>query len=141
MLSSWPWPDGPGAPRKMPLVPSAVFLCRALGGFRQRTASCQKLRAASSKLQAPTIAPLQFLSYPRTTYSLTSLIFSLAQHFFSFLTSHFSLMLNNISMKSHVDVLVMFFPITHENKCITIRNASVFQLQSRLGKQCWPLVV
>lgn len=37
-------------------------------------------------------------------------------------------------MRSHVDVLVMFFPITHENKCITVRSPSVFHLRSRLGK-------
>lgn len=35
-------------------------------------------------------------------------------------------------------MLVMFFPITHENKCIPVRSPSVFQLRSPLG-QHWPL--
>lgn len=43
-------------------------------------------------------------------------------------------MLNNVSIQSHADVLVIFSPITHENKCTTIRSPSVLHLRLHLAR-------
>lgn len=46
--------------------------------------------------------------------------------FFFSHTSNSSLVLSHVSTQPHADVLVMFFLLTRENKCVTIRNMSVF---------------
>ncbi|CAK6440646.1 unnamed protein product [Pipistrellus nathusii] len=108
-----PWGlDAPQAPVKPPrlLAPGSRLLalvCEPLGGFRAEPASCMKPGGGGPRLQGCTHHLLTVMIKDLASSPVLNILFK--STYFLFFTPSFSLVLNNISTQSPVDVLVLCF--------------------------------